>query len=107
MTWVIPGAGAVHVTIVALCCLQVRGGSRPLAPPLWLARIIAAIKALGGFGVPDADEAALFCGFDPDRPLTRAQVPAPAASRNRAVRAAIQPGRANQRRRLPDRPGGG
>jgi hypothetical protein len=53
----------VHVTVVALCCSQVEGGSRPLAPPLWLARMIAAIRALGGFGLADADEAAWLCGF--------------------------------------------
>ena len=67
MTWVIPGAGAVHVTIVALCCLQVEGGSRPLAPPLWFARMIALISALGlAFGLAGADEAAWLCAWDPD-----------------------------------------
>src|SRR6516165_5331581 len=76
----------------------------PLAPPLWFARVSAVIKALGGVGLADADDAAWLCGLDPDRPLTRAHVPAPAASRTRAARAAIQPRRANQRRRGPVRP---
>src|SRR6516225_5214940 len=106
-----PGAGAVQVTIVALCCLQVEGGIRPLAPPLWLASVSAAISALGGsaFGLAEADmddiDMAPPCGFDP--PLTRAQVPRPAATRTSAVSAAIHPGRANQRRGGPDRPGAG
>src|SRR5215469_12791444 len=106
-----PGAGAVQVTIVALCCLQVDGGIRPLAPPLRLASVSAAISALGGsaFGLAEADmddiDMAPLCAFDPL--LTRAQVPRPAATRTSAVSAAIHPGRANQRRGGPDRPGAG
>src|SRR5215472_4664320 len=106
-----PGAGAVQVTIVALCCLQVDGGIRPISPPLWLASVSAAISALGGlaFGLADADiddmDMAPACGFDP--PLTSAQVPRPATTRTSAVSAAIQPGRANQRRRGPGGPDAG
>src|SRR6516164_5690531 len=61
VTALMPGCGAVQVTIVALCCLQVDGGSRPLAPPLWLASMSAAISALSGFafGLADMDDVAM------------------------------------------------
>src|SRR5260370_29949700 len=106
MTALIPRAGVSQVIIVALCCLQLEGGSWPFASPLWFASTSALISALGGFGLTDMDGMAMLRVWDPDPPRTRAQVPAPTATRIRAVRSAIQRGRRNQRRRGPGRSGG-
>src|SRR5215475_8543440 len=87
-----PDAGAVQVTTVALVCLQVEGGSLPVASPLLLARMSAAISGLGvglGFGVCDTFIAALACEPEPLRPT---QVPTPARIRTTAASAAIQRG---------------
>src|SRR5215467_7931416 len=88
-----PAAGAVQVTTVALVCLQVEGGSWPVASPLLLARTTAAISGLGvglGLGVCDGLIAAVACEPEPLRPI---QVPTPARSRTTAASAAIQRGR--------------
>src|SRR5579859_644032 len=107
-TAVIPGAGAVQVTIVAPCCLQLEGGSSPLAPPLWSASMIAAISALGGAGLALAlaviDGMVMAAARPPWPPLSPAQIPAPAAIRISAVSAAIQRGWRNHRRGAPARP---
>src|SRR6185312_638845 len=88
-----PAAGAVQVTSVALVCLQVEGGSLPVASPLLLARTSAAISGLGvglDFGVGDIFIAALACEPEPLRPT---QVPTPTRTRTAAASAAIQRGR--------------
>jgi hypothetical protein len=88
-----PAAGAVQVTIVALVCLQVEGGSLPVASPLLLARASAAISGLSvglGLGVCDVFIAALACEPEPLRPT---QVPTPARTRTTAASTAIQRGR--------------
>src|SRR6185312_12020515 len=88
-----PAAGAVQVTSVALVCLQVEGGSLPVASPLLLARTSAAISGLGvglDFGVGDIFIAALACEPEPLRPT---QVPTPTRTRTTAASAAIQRGR--------------
>src|ERR1700760_1052857 len=83
-----PAAGAVQVTSVCLVLLQVEGGSLPVASPLLLARMSAAISGLGvglGLGVGDIFIAALACEPEPLRPT---QVPTP--TRTAAASAAIQ-----------------
>ena len=52
-----PGAGAVQVTIVEPCCLQVEGGSLPVATELSFVSLSALISALGAafFGFALAD----------------------------------------------------
>src|SRR5215475_3131679 len=104
-----PAAGAVQVTLAGLSCLQVEGGSWPLASALLFARMSAFISALGAgvcFGAADIDGMfiALFaCEPAAFRP---AQVPRPAATRITAASAASQPGRRYQRRSR-GRPAGG
>src|SRR5204862_183324 len=88
-----PEAGAVQVTCVELFCLQVEGGSLPVASPLLLVRASAVISALVfglGFGVDDIFIAAFGCV---PGPLRATQVPTPASSRTTAASAAIQRGR--------------
>ena len=88
-----PGAGAVQVTCVELSCLQVEGGSLPVASPLLFVRMSAVISALVfglGFGVDDIVIAAFGC--EPE-PLSPTQVPTPASTRTTAASAAIQRGR--------------
>src|SRR5215831_8974120 len=98
-----PAAGAVQVTLSGLSCLQVEGGSWPLASALLSARMSAAISALG-FGFGDIDGiVALWCDPDPRSP---AQVPAPARTRTTAASTAIQRGLRYQRGSLgPPGPG--
>src|SRR5690348_18254640 len=89
-----PDTGAVQVTLSGLPCLQVEGGSWPLASALLSARMSAAISApVFGFGDIDGI-VALWC--DPD-PLSPAQVPKPARIRATAASTAIQRGRRYQR----------
>ena len=56
----------------APCCLQVEGGSRPLASELWFVSMSALISALGvaffGFGLADMDGMATT--LIPPRPST-------------------------------------
>src|SRR6476659_11202582 len=88
-----PAAGAVQVTCVELSCLQVEGGSLPVASPLLLVRASAVISALVlglGFGVDDIFTAAFGCGPEP---LRATHVPTPASTRTTAASAAIQRGR--------------
>src|SRR6478672_12144122 len=88
-----PAAGALEVKSVPLVCLQVEGGSLPMASPLLLARMSAAISGLCvglGFGVCDIFIAALACEPEPLRPT---QVPTPARTRATAASTAIQRGR--------------
>src|SRR5437773_8117058 len=88
-----PGAGAVQVTCVELSCLQVEGGSLPVASPLLLVSASAVISALVfgfGFGVDDIFIEAFACEPEPLRPT---QVPTPASSTTTAASAAIQRGR--------------
>src|SRR5690349_15179992 len=88
-----PAAGAVQVTCVELSCLQVEGGSLPVASPLLLVRASAVIRALVfglGFGVDDIFIEAFAC--EPE-PLRAAQVPTPASSTTTAASATIQRGR--------------
>src|SRR5260370_37854928 len=108
MTSLMPDTGALQVIFVVLCWWQVEGGSWPFAVALWFASMSALISALGGFaiGLADMDDMAMPWVWDPDPPLTRAQVPAPAAIRTRAARAPIQRGWRDPRRG-PGRPGRG
>src|SRR6266568_1126127 len=104
-----PDAGAVQVTVVALSCLQVEGGSWPLTSALLFARTSAAISAFGvgfgfGFGFGDVAVVALWC--DP-KPLSPAQVPRPASTRATAASTAIQCGRRYQRGPRGPAAGGG
>src|SRR6201989_147249 len=88
-----PAAGAVQVTCVELSCLQVEGGSLPVASPLLLVSASAVISALVfglGFGVDDIFIEPFGGGLDPLRPI---QVPTPASSTTTAASAAIQRGR--------------
>src|SRR6266487_1029115 len=93
-----PAAGAVQVTLARLSCLQLEGGSLPVASALLFARMSAFISALVvGLGLADIDGivvARLACEPEPLRP---AQVPSPAATRTTAASAASQPGRRYQR----------
>ncbi len=93
-----PVAGAVQVTLAGLSCLQVEGGSLPVASALLSARMSALISApAAGFGLADIDGivvALLACELDPLRP---AQMPNPAATRITAASAASQSGRRYQR----------
>src|SRR5579859_6858336 len=104
-----PGAGAVQITCVALICLQLAAGSRPLAPPLSLATMIAFISALVGvlltLGLADIDGMVMAPGRDPWPAPSPAQMPAPAAARISTVSTAIQRGWRNQRRGGPVRSG--
>src|SRR5215469_4495635 len=81
-----PFAGAAQVTWVGVFCVQVEGGSMPLAALLWFARVSAFVSALGG-GVCDVVPEVL-------RPI---QVPSPARSTTAAASAAIQRGCRYQR----------
>src|SRR4029077_15322224 len=75
-----------------LVCLQVEGGSLPVASPLLLARTIALISGLGvglGLGVCDISLAPVSGEPEPLRPT---QVPAPARTRTTAASTAIQRG---------------
>src|SRR5436309_2909984 len=88
-----PAAGAVQVTWAGLSCLQVEGGSLPVASPLLFARASALISgpAVGlGVGVDDIFAATLACEPEPLRPT---QVLTPATTRATAASTAIQRGR--------------
>src|SRR5690348_9138628 len=102
---VIPPYGAVQVTTAGTPCLQVEGGSLPLASGLLFARMSAAISALVlGFGLCDVAGAALWC--DPP-PFSPAQVPSPTRSRPTAASTAIQRGWRYQRGSRGGGPAGG
>src|SRR5258708_3981643 len=97
-----PTNGAVQVTIVEPSCLQVEGGSLPVASPLLLVTMTAFISALVVcFGF--AGGIAILAGREP---LSPAQVPSPAATRTTAARSASQRGRRYQCGPC-GRPGGG
>src|ERR1700760_372777 len=88
-----PDAGAVQVTCVAVSCLQVEGGSLPVASPLLFVKASAVIRALVfglGFGVDNIFIASF--GWVPE-PLRPIQVPTPASSTTTAASATIQRGR--------------
>src|SRR2546421_3276816 len=93
-----PAAGAVQVSLAGLSCLQLEGGSLPVASALLFARMSAFISALVvGLGLADIDGivvAPLACEPDPFRPT---QVPRPAATRTTATSVAIQRGWRYQR----------
>src|SRR6266536_1721610 len=100
-------AGAVQVTFAGLSCLQVGGGSLPLASALALVRASALISALAvcaGFGLDGVMVGMLLPGELVA--LRPAQVPRPAAARTSAASAASQRGRRYQRG-AGGRPAGG
>ena len=83
-----PGAGAVQVTWVGVFCLQVEGGSRPLASLLLFARMSAFISAIGT-GLCDIVPEVPACPLEPLRPI---QVPSPATARISTASGASQRG---------------
>src|SRR5579864_32255 len=92
--------------MAGLFCLQLDGGRKPLASPLWLVTASAIISALsaGFFGAGDMVGMALpLC--DPE-PLSPAQVPRPAMTSSSAASTAIHRGW-RYHRGPRGRPGGG
>src|SRR6266852_2865180 len=93
-----PVTGAVQVTLAGLSCLQVEGGSLPVASALSFARMSAFISAPAtGFGLADIDGIVVAPFACEPEALRPAQVPRPAATRTTAATAASQRVRRYQR----------